>query len=134
MVKRFIIYGILGWTMEIFWTGLGAFAVQDWNLPGFTYLWMFPIYGLAVFLEPVHDRISYLPWYIRGVIWGVLILCIEYVTGGILKILIGQCPWDYSGSTPYHIRGIIRLDYFPAWFMAGLIFERIHINLDRIRI
>ena len=28
----------------------------NWELPGFTYLWMFPIYGLAVF-EKIHDRI-----------------------------------------------------------------------------
>lgn len=134
MAKRFVIYGILGWTMEIFWTGLGSFLKGNLMLSSFTYLWMFPIYGLAVFLERVHDQIAHLPWYVRGGIWVVIILSLEYLTGWLLLSFLGRCPWDYSAVTPYHIRGLIRLDYIPAWFLAGLIFERIHRALDKIMI
>lgn len=132
MLMRFIIYGILGWTIEISWTGLGSLLMGNWLLPAFTNLWMFPIYGLGVFLEKIHDNIEELPWYVRGGIWAIIILSLEYLTGGLLKSFLGSSPWDYSDSTPYHIQGIIRLDYFPAWFCVGLFFERIHKTLDKL--
>ncbi|MDK2934487.1 MAG: hypothetical protein PWP27_2297 [Clostridiales bacterium] len=118
MIIRFLIYGIMGWAMEIFWTGLGSFFRGDIRLQGTTYLWMFPIYGLAVFLEPIHDNIRFMPWMIRGCIWVLIIWAIEYVTGWAIQGAVGLCPWDYSESTPYSINGFIRLDYAPAWFVA----------------
>ncbi len=118
--------------MEILWTGLGSFLKGNLMLSSVTYLWMFPIYGLAVFLERIHDYIEELPWFIRGVIWVVIILSLEYLTGWLLKSFLGRCPWDYSDVTPYHIQGFIRLDYIPAWFLAGLVFERIHKALNKI--
>lgn len=118
--------------MEIIWTGLGSLLKGNLMLSSFTYLWMFPIYGSAVLLEPVHDYIEGLPWYVRGGIWVIFILSIEYLTGWLLMSTLGSCPWDYSDVTPYHIRGLIRLDYIPAWFLAGLIFEQIHLRLDKI--
>jgi hypothetical protein len=30
--------------------------------------------------------------------------------------------------------GYIRMDYAPVWFIVGLLFERIHRFLDRIRL
>ncbi|MCG8499050.1 MAG: putative ABC transporter permease [Firmicutes bacterium] len=126
MLIRFFIYGLFGWAMEIFWTGTSSLIGGDLRLRGTTYLWMFPIYGLAVFLEPVHNSIRFLPWLVRGGIWVVIILTIEYVAGWTLKSVVGLCPWDYSGSTKYAIGGLIRLDYVPAWFVAGLLFERLH--------
>ncbi|HHY05856.1 MAG TPA: hypothetical protein GX532_02615 [Clostridia bacterium] len=132
MAKRFVIYGLLGWTMEILWTGLGSLLKGNLMLSSFTYLWMFPIYGLAVFLEPVHDEIDNLPWYLRGGIWVIIILSLEYLTGWILMSFLGRCPWDYRQVTPYHLQGLIRLDYIPAWFLAGLVFEKIHRTLDKL--
>ena len=35
-----------------------------------------------------------------------------------------MCPWDYS-HTPFHYKGIIRMDYLPVWFVTGLLFEKI---------
>lgn len=120
--------------MEVLWTGMGALLLGDWRLPGFTFLWMFPIYGLAVLMEPLHDEIGLLPWYVRGVIWVGVIFAFEYLSGWVLAMILGRCPWDYSHVTPYHIHGLIRLDYAPAWFIAGLFFERLHKTLDQIRI
>ena len=134
MLTHFFIYGILGWTLEVFWTGLGSLSLGNWQLPGFTYLWMFPIYGLAAFMEPLHDRIADLPWYIRGLLWMTLIFAIEYATGSLLCFILGNCPWDYRVSTPYHINGLIRVDFAPAWFVVGLLFEKIHHMLDKIRV
>ncbi len=134
MMKRFIIYGFVGWIFEIVFTGTGSLLRGSLSLTGYTYLWMFPIYGMAVLLEPVHDSIRSAPWPIRGMIWVSLILFIEYISGWLLRTSIGICPWDYSGSSPYVVDGFIRLDFFPFWFTAGLIFERIHDFLDYISI
>ena len=49
------------------------------------------------------------------------IFAVEFVTGSFLK-LMHLCPWDYSQS-PWNINGVIRLDYAPVWFIAGLLFE-----------
>lgn len=128
MLKRFIIYGLLGWCIEVFWTGMGSLFTGDVKLTSTTYIWMFFIYGLAVLLEPIHNSIRSWPIALRGGIYTVVIFAIEYSTGLLLRILIGVCPWDYS-SSPFSISGIIRLDYAPAWFAAGLLFERAHDSL-----
>lgn len=130
MGTRFVIYGLLGWITEIIFTGTGSLLANSLHLTGHTYLWMFPIYGMAVFLEPIHDRIRTAPWVIRGIIWAAVIIMIEYVSGWLLAALIGFCPWDYTGESPFSVDGYIRLDFFPFWFAAGLIFEQIHDFLD----
>jgi hypothetical protein len=50
------------------------------------------------------------------------IFAAEYVSGSLLK-RADICPWDYSEAR-YHVKGLIRWDYAPAWFAVGLIFER----------
>ncbi|MBO8168995.1 MAG: hypothetical protein H0Z35_07420 [Thermoanaerobacteraceae bacterium] len=134
MWQRFAIYGMLGWITEIIWTGLGSLVKGDWNLTGYSYLWMFPIYGLAVFFEPIHDAMRRYPWYFRGLVWLAGIWLVEYVTGWAIEMLVGRVPWDYTAKTAYHIKGLIRLDYAPVWFGAGLLFEKLHDYLDRVRI
>ncbi|NLN18613.1 MAG: hypothetical protein GX162_04955 [Firmicutes bacterium] len=123
---RFVIYGLLGWAVEITWTGLGALWRGDPRLPGRTYLWMFIVYGsAALVLEPVHNLIGPWPWPYRGLVWTFSIFFIEYAAGWLLRELTGVCPWDYT-SVRFSIRGLIRLDYAPAWFVLGLFFERLH--------
>jgi uncharacterized membrane protein len=133
MGTRFIIYGLTGWIIEVVFTGIGSLLSGSTGLTAYTYLWMFPIYGMAVFLEPIHERIRSSPWFVRGVVYAALILMIEYITGWVLQLMLGFCPWDYRGSTSYTIDGFIRLDFFPAWFAAGLLFERLHDFLIRLQ-
>lgn len=132
MGKKFLIYGLIGWIAEVIFTGTGSLLAGSMRLTAYTYLWMFPIYGLAVFMEPVHEHIRSSPWVVRGIIWAGLIFTIEYFSGWILELTLGFCPWDYSAFSPYSVDGFIRLDFFPVWFIAGLIFEKIHDYLDSI--
>jgi len=126
MNYRFLIYGLLGVIMEIIWTGMGSVFRGDLRMQGFSYLWMFPVYGGAVFLEKVHDHIRYYTWYFRGFIWSVIIFSIEFTAGILIQLTVGAIPWDYTGATLYSVAGLIRLDYFPVWFAVGLIFEKVH--------
>ena len=111
--------------MEIFWTGMGALINKDFKLKANTSIWMFFIYGMVVFLEPVYLLIQSYPVVFRGAIYALCIFAGEYVTGGFLK-RADLCPWDYTHSR-YSIQGVIRLDYAPVWFAAGLIFERVFV-------
>ncbi len=106
----------------------------QWVLRGHSYLWMLPIYGTVVFFEPVHDRVRGWPWPLRGLTWLMLIWSLEYTSGWLISLVIGQIPWDYSLKTSLHVNGLIRLDYAPAWFAAGLLFEKVHDYLDNIRL
>lgn len=112
--------------MEICWTGVGSMLKGDFTLQGFSYLWMFPIYGLAVFFEPVHEQMRNTSWFVRGLFWMILIFSAEFLTGLFIKSLTGVVPWDYTGSSPFAVGGLIRLDYAPVWFLVGLIFEQVH--------
>jgi len=125
MKKRFIIYGLVGWVAETLFTGLGSLFTGDLTMRAWTYIWMFPIYGLMILLEPVHDRIRNLAVVFRGGVYTIIIFGIEYTTGWILRELIGKCPWNY-GIGPYSIDGLIKISFIPVWFIGGLLFEKLH--------
>ena len=134
MLIKFIVYGLLGWIAEILFTGSYALLSGSVKLAGQTYLWMFPIYGLAAFLGPMRERMRPMPWWVRGIIWAGTFFMIEYLSGWLLRAAIGVCPWDYSQASRLALDGLIRLDYFPVWFMAGLIYERIYDFLSGARL
>lgn len=121
---RFLIYGLIGLTLEVLYTGLASLLKGDWSMQGFTFLVMLPIYGLAIFLEPVHNKIRPQPWWLRGLIYLALIWGIEYLTGWVLSLILGSCPWTYRD--PLNVNGLITLRMAPEWFLSGLGFEFIH--------
>ena len=136
MLIRFVLYGLLGWAIEIVWTALSSTvggAQRGWRLAGTTYLWMFPIYGLlAPLYEPLHDAIRAWPSPLRGLLYGLGFLAVEYVAGWLLRRLTGACPWDYTGRCRRHLHGLIRLDYGPLWALLGLALEPVHDLLVRL--
>ena len=132
MYLRFVIYGLLGWCLEIVWTGLPKRRPIDWRLPAHTSWWMFPIYGfIAPFYEPLHTRLraANQPWFVRGGIYALGIMAIEAASGRLIEHLTGAIPWDYRGSTRWQWRGLTRLDYAPLWFAVGLGLEPLHDRL-----
>jgi len=124
MIIRFMIYGALGCLMEVLWTGLASLTTKNYKLSSTTSLWMFFVYGMIAFLEPAFRFLAPMPLLLRGLLYAVCIFSGEFLTGSLLKRL-AVCPWDYS-SAKYHIKGLIRIDYLPAWIVAGLIFERVY--------
>ena len=106
---------------------------------GQTSLLMFPIYGCGAVLAPIGrlvDRwigdgpLSPADWIIRhGLLYMVLIFTAEYLSGAFLQSK-GICPWDYTGYQT-SVNGLIRLDFAPLWFLAGLLFERISMIRSR---
>lgn len=122
--KNFFKCGLMGWGFECFWTG----CHQLWcgnakKLDCHTPIWMFPIYGLAAFIGPVHHVVRKRCCVLRGILYTLCIYLTELGTGSFLKKK-GCCPWDYSDAK-HNYKGIIRLDYIPVWFLVGLIYERV---------
>ena len=124
MIIRFVIYGALGCLMEVLWTGLGSLTTKNYRLSSNTSLWMFFIYGMVAFLEPVFRMIGDMPLVLRGLVYAILIFAGEFASGSILKRM-EVCPWDYSNKR-YHIKGLICIEYLPAWVVAGLVFEWVY--------
>ena len=124
MLKRnFLLCGSLGWCLEVFWTGMHSLLSGEATMTGESSLLMFPIYGAAAFLGPISSRLKNYHVWIRGIIYTCCIFTVEYFSGMLLK-KNQMCPWDYS-KAKFNIHGLIRLDYAPLWFTAGLIFEKI---------
>ena len=124
MILRFLIYGICGWVIEVLFTGVCSAVKGDVKLASRTYLWMFPIYGMGILLEPIHNVMRGNPWIFRGLVYALIIFVLEYIFGFLLKQITGVCPWDYSGV--FALNGYIRFDFLPLWFATGLLFEIIH--------
>lgn len=122
-MKHFLICGITGWCMEIIFTSLGSLLSGDFTLTGHTSLWMFPIYGIAAFIFPLYQKISFFPIWLRSFVYAIIIFSVEFITGIILK-RYHLCPWNYEDAT-WNLAGVIRLDYFIFWCIAGLIFEKL---------
>ncbi len=53
-IKMFLRCGILGWCLEISFTALQSFRRREKTGMGNTSVFMFFIYGMAVFLKPVY--------------------------------------------------------------------------------
>ena len=109
--------------MEIIYTSLHSVRNKDYKLIGSTSVWMFPIYGMASILSPVIRLLKGKNILIRGGIYTCLIFAAEYCSGTFLR-KFRACPWDYSNAR-LNVKGLIRLDYAPLWFGAGLLFEKI---------
>ena len=121
--KNFLRCGLTGWCIEIIFTSLGSLRRRDMRLVGNTSIWMFPIYGCAAFLSPISRLLHKKSLWVRGFTYMSLIFSAEYLTGSLLK-RHNLCPWSYHRSR-FNIGSLIRLDYAPFWFGAGLLFERI---------
>ena len=129
MTKRFFLFGILGGCAEILWTGFCSFLLGDAALTAKTYLWMFPIYGLAGLSLPLFLAFRrYCPLWQRAGIYVFAIFAVESITGWLLQWGTGICPWDY-GDRSFSVMGLIRLDYAPLWAILGLFFERVALFL-----
>lgn len=129
----FVAFACLGITTEIFFTAIchniDLFPHLDWRLQGETYIWMFPIYGIAGIAFPIlFPLIEKIPFILRLAIYGVGILIVEFITGALIDWWTGSCPWEYKEG--WHIMGYIRIDYFPLWALFGGMVEKIMLYLQ----
>jgi uncharacterized membrane protein len=123
MKRNFILCGLTGWCLEVFWTGTASLLCGERTMMGRTSLLMFPIYGCAAVIGPVSRRLKKIPVVLRGTLYASGILAGEFISGSLLR-RFWYCPWDYSNAR-FQYKGLIRLDYFPVWFLTGLLYEKL---------
>lgn len=131
----FALYAGLGITTEVFFTAISDLIIsgnfEDLSLKGYSYIWMFPIYGSTSILFPFFfGMIKKWPRLARYAFYGVGILFVELIAGFVLEKLTGRCPWEYQ--TGWHFQGYIRFDYLPLWIGFGVIIEEFHFFTKRI--
>jgi len=130
----FILFAVFGVAHEVLWTGLiNSLKMKNPRLKGHSTVWMFFVYGAIAFIILfVTTFFSEYPWWFRGILYATLILCWEYMSGFMIKKLVGMAPWDYSTNEShdgiaskkrFHLHGLICLEYFPLWFVEGLFAE-----------
>jgi len=121
--RNFVVCGLTGWCIEVFFTSLCAAGKKDKKLIGQSSAWMFPIYGLASVIGDIYPKIAKWPKLVRAFLYGISIMIVEYISGSLLTKL-DVCPWNYEGCR-YSVNGLIRLDFLPLWMMAGMFYEGI---------
>ena len=133
MIVGFACFGI---TVEVFFTAFTALLTQNplcgkplMAMAGTSYVWMAFIYGLIPILGILlHDKAKPIPFWIRLPLYVVIIYVIEFVSGYLLQLVTGSCPWHYTSG--HNIMGLIQLDYFPAWLIFSWLTEQIYIFMN----
>lgn len=123
MRKTFIQCGILGWGMEILWTGLDSFRRRDFKLTGS----FFPLDVPHLRLRGLHRPRLQTPPEEKSPFPGKSLYARHLPRGIFHRLPLKEeklVPWDY-GDAPLNIHGVIRLDYAPLWLLAGLFFEHV---------
>ncbi len=123
-----LLLAALGMALEVLFTALADLGqAGNWRLRGYTYAWMLPIYLLVYpLLSLLYPRISGWPALARGLLYTGLIYAVEYTSGWLLRIAVGEAPWEKEYSkAPWAFQGLIRLDFAPLWLGVSLLFERV---------
>lgn len=126
----------LGMTCEIFFTAFKALfnGTPIHNKPlaamaGITYVWMAFIYALIPILGVLfHDKVKHIPVYLRLPMYVLILYAVEFISGYLLKLITGSCPWEYK--TGWNIMGLIQLEYFPAWLLFVWIVEYLYVFIN----
>jgi hypothetical protein len=128
-LTRAVVYGAAGCVGELFFTGCTS-ALRTRRLQPHTSPLMLPVYALIQPLfEPAHRIMrGRVPLWGRALVYGSGFHAAEYLSGRLLRRLVGRAPWDYSAAR-CQLDGLIRFDYFPLWAATGLMTERLHDRL-----
>ena len=83
-----------------------------------------------IFNTHIYPKIKHWASIYRVLLYVALTFLVEFISGGMLKIILGKCPWEYTEGV--HILGIIRIDYFIFWVFFMYIIEYIYLKLTKI--
>ena len=128
-IFSFFLYAAFGITTEVFFTAIvdliNSGTLDNLSLKGYTYIWMFPIYGSISIAFPLgYAKLKEWNFLLRYLTYAVVILIVEFISGFLLEQITGTCPWKYTEG--WHIAGYIRLDYLPLWMVFGAMVEKFH--------
>lgn len=120
------LFGVLGLGFEVVFTSILDSKSQNRRfLMGYSSLWYAPLYAITpLFLSLFGHWLFTLPFFIRGLLYALIIWFFEYLGMWALRLLLGASPSEHIYyKSPWNVHGLIRLDYFPAMFILGLALE-----------
>lgn len=132
-----IFFACLGVTTEVIFTGITD-AINNtplcgspvMALAGKSYVWMIFIYAAIPLLgHYLHHHVEKYHVILRLLFYVALVYAIEFTSGLLLQKITGRCPWQYTEG--WHVMGLIRLDYFPAWLLFCWILERLYLFINK---
>ncbi len=131
---RFIMFAVLGLTMEVMFTGIsGLISYRNISMNGHSSPWMMIDYGLLGIITPWLRnplKAKKIPLPFRAVVYMIGIFIVEYVSGIIFHKVLGLRIWDYS-NLRWNLHGQITLMYIPAWYSLSLGVEKLYEWVDK---
>jgi hypothetical protein len=129
-IQEILLFIGFGLGQEIVITGL-FYGRKDKMLMGYSSVWYVPIYASAPFVfELIFRYVDNFNFFIRGLIYGLIFLILEFVYMGLLRLLLGRSPSeDVYKKSKWNILGLTRLDHYPLYVVSGLIFEWLYLFL-----
>lgn len=143
MLALCVVFGFMGLGMECFFTAIWD-AVNPGNkndrkkhLHGYSSIWYLPLYILPPLLlsyswwplnkgEPLWIKLFAMSWTSRGLIYTISIYALELLWMRVLRYFLGSSPSEQEyRASKRSFWGLIRWDFFPFWFSAGLFLEGI---------
>ena len=123
--ERTILLACVGMAAEVLFTALTS-PRRDRRLLGYSYAWMLPIYALLYpgfhLLLPL---VGAWAWPLRAAFYAAIIMVCELLTGLALRAAVGEAPWESEyRDKRWAVLNLVRLDFFPAWALCALAFER----------
>jgi hypothetical protein len=129
----------LGLALEVVFTAVfnsGAHGKRA-HLLGYSSIWYLPMYAVTPFV--LHGLQRYAPaffswhWTLRGLCYMAFIYAFEGAIMLTLRRVLGSSPSEreyYASGRSF--RGLVRYDFAPVWFTAGLLFEQAHVALHHL--
>ena len=123
--KDMIIWSSIGVCNEVIFTAITEYYDNDnIKLTGYSYIWLIPIYSLLPLLFTIIDTINK-NIFIKVLLISLIIMCCEFSYGLLLQ-KIAICPWEENYKLSYYtIYNVVRLDYFPFWYVISFIWYQI---------
>lgn len=129
------LFGLLGLGLECAFTAaLDAKDADNPYLLGHSSLWYVPLYAVLPLLvmQGLGHWLFTQPWPVRGLVYTALAFAFEFLGMGALRLMLGSSPSEASYfQSKWNVKGLIRLDFAPAWCVAGFLFEFVFRVLNR---
>jgi len=145
LFQKLVFLGAIGVLLENVFTGLWSLYRRHWKLTTSSYLYMWPIYGVAgLFLDAIRQSLDW-PFWLRAFIYVPLIYGVEALSGVLISRLTarlqqwfggsggGVVIWEYEKSR-WSPMGLVNFGYLPFWFALALGFDWIAAAVQKVAV
>ncbi|MBI3548100.1 MAG: hypothetical protein HY078_03505 [Elusimicrobia bacterium] len=127
------LFAVVGLGLEVIETAVLDYpSKKDSRLMGYSSMWYLPFYAVCplAYFHYFHSWLFARPLTLRAVLYMLSFWIVEYLSMGLLRLLLGRSPSEESYyQSRWNVQGLIRLDLGPVWIVFGLVFEWMYRSL-----